>query len=324
MRTRVEQDRCLEAVLQVYEGRLQCCRSGVTFPENVNRSEPSVEMCATVGPHRLAFEHTLIQPAEGFEEAASHFGRLHDGFDELVRDHVPPSHAFMLSIPIFALNGLKAQDTSRIRRRLAEFCITEMRALVARMAKDDDRAEHPNFDLDDPSGIKAAAKWISARIVRTPETSITVRPDQVPFEVTLTISRRPLPNHVGTLQFVRSISGDLELQRISRVARALGKGMKLNPYGQTGHRRVLVLESNDIALTNDRLIFEALSQAWGEAGTVVDDVYLVDSTTPVYAVRQLASGGTAKWHDSLTEFRAADLAGLRPRNEDVSSEESRA
>ncbi|MGO9995820.1 MAG: hypothetical protein ACLPTF_25365 [Steroidobacteraceae bacterium] len=83
----------------------------------------------------------------------------------------------------------------------------------------------------------------------------------------------------GSLQIVHVVAG-VESLREARIRVALEKKLpKLSRWKQeSGARTVLVLEQNDIQLTNVHLVTEALLKAETVASGIADEVYLVTST----------------------------------------------
>ncbi|NQV21763.1 MAG: hypothetical protein HQ511_10145 [Rhodospirillales bacterium] len=290
MRGRVEQDRCCEAVLRLIETRLGSNRTNVSFPERERRSTKEVEVCATIGDIKVAIEHTLIEPMEQFIESGHHFENFIIGFGEHVAGRTPAGHAFQLLIPVTALNGIKNKEIEATRKILAAFAVEGMETLV--------KAQE---ELPDPRSRK-----------RTP-IAITTTPKGIPFCVTLGIIRIPRPSQRGTLRIVRSIEGNIQPERVRRVGRALSdKKEKLSRCRENGYCTVLILENNDIALTSDDAVFEALSASLSSQDIAVDDIFLADTCTTTYAFRHLLIDGNKndQWDADWDEFEARDLDGL--------------
>jgi hypothetical protein len=99
----------------------------------------------------------------------------------------------------------------------------------------------------------------------------------VPFEVTLHRVAR-LDAKVG---FVRFSRGSLEDRRRDRLQRALkGKLPKVESYRRGGAFSVLVLEDDDIALSNEALVATAVEEALKAIGVSPPDaILLVDTST---------------------------------------------
>lgn len=320
MRDRVEQNRCCEAVLRMIEARLGSVRTCVSHPDREHRTTKEVEICATIGGTRFAIEHTLIEPMEGFVESGHHFGNFINGFDKLVAGRVPTEHAFQLLIPVTALKGIKNKAIPAIRKALADFAIEKMAVLANPLP---DNREIPSDiaaamisaldERDSEAFARAYARWSDLRASRRPPTSVEAKPDGVPFSVMLGIIRVPRPNRLGTLSVVRHIDADIEAKRVQRVARALKeKAEKLKRRKEGGDRTVLVLESNDIALTDDA-VFEALSVLRSRVDAAADDIFFADTFTMTYAFWHLVVGGQEnnQWHAKFVEFDARDLEPSR-------------
>jgi hypothetical protein len=93
----------------------------------------------------------------------------------------------------------------------------------------------------------------------------------------------------GKVQVVHVVS-DVETRRLERISIALKKKMpKLASWKKdAGARTVLVLEENDIQLTNSQVVTEAVLKSEEALGRAADEIYLVStSITPwhVYFVR---------------------------------------
>ena len=114
-------------------------------------------------------------------------------------------------------------------------------------------------------------------------------------------------------------SKDLEALRACRLRRALGKKLpKLRCCESEGARTVLVLESDDIALTEPNLVVDALAGLQGEfTGELPfpDEIYFVDTASsegPWWVWRMKYDG--KHWHlgdwTKSTEFRVDELTDL--------------
>lgn len=315
MRDRIEQNRCCEAVLRMIEDRLEASRTCVSYPDREHRTTKEVEVCVTINGTRFAIEHTLIEPMEGFVESGRHFCNFLSGFDSLVAGRVPTDYAFQLLIPATALKGIKNKDVPTIRQALAGFAIEKMTELANPPPEDRDipsdiaEAMFAALDEGDSKAFETAyARWDEIRAARRPPISVDVKPDGVPFSVTLAIIRVPRPNRLGRLSVLRHVDGDIEAKRMNRIARALKeKAEKLKTRKKQGDKTVLILENNDIALTDDEAVFDALSLVSLDAA--IDDIYLADTSAPTYAFRHLVIAGQRnnEWYADWVEFSQSDL-----------------
>ena len=87
---------------------------------------------------------------------------------------------------------------------------------------------------------------------------------------------------------MRCVGEDLEDRRTTRIKIAIRKKCpKLQECKTEGARTVLVLESNDIANTNDQVIAKTLSRLSQEAKTElrsVDEMYVVETEANMWCV----------------------------------------
>lgn len=83
----------------------------------------------------------------------------------------------------------------------------------------------------------------------------------------------------GKLQIVHAVS-DIEAGRLERITISLRKKMpKLNAWKRdAGARTVLVLEENDIQLTNCHVVTSAVLEAEKTLGRAADEMYLVTTS----------------------------------------------
>jgi len=88
---------------------------------------------------------------------------------------------------------------------------------------------------------------------------------------------------------------DLEHLRKVRLRKALNdKSPKLHAAKRPGTRTVLILENNDIALTNESVVSEVIKELSCEVPYMPDDIFLVGTyTTGQFYVTQVRKGGRA-------------------------------
>ena len=139
-----------------------------------------------------------------------------------------------------------------------------------------------------------------------------------PYPVTLCCHvRTARPGREGGKLFCVRVApdeDDLEALRADRLRKALSdKCPKLARCKDEGARTVLVLESDDIALTNQLLVRMALVDLLDERPDVPDEIYLVETETRSWAVYPMKVGAGVQFDDGLvsfTEFDEADLSAL--------------
>jgi hypothetical protein len=98
----------------------------------------------------------------------------------------------------------------------------------------------------------------------------------------------PLPDH---FQIVHLVTGNLEEAREQRMREACAKKFpKLEVWRRSsGARTVLILEENDLQLTNAQRVFDVLTQVENTVAGKPDEIYLVstiiDNPWYVHALR---------------------------------------
>jgi hypothetical protein len=96
----------------------------------------------------------------------------------------------------------------------------------------------------------------------------------------------------GQLKVARYAPEELEKRRDKRLQLAVDSKLpKLNAWKAMGAATILVLENDDIALTNVGLVSEVLSRAIRDGSAMPDRVYQVDTCIPDWNVWTLHSSG---------------------------------
>ena len=118
------------------------------------------------------------------------------------------------------------------------------------------------------------------------------------------ISRQPTGGDSPKCIIFRQVPGDLHDQRAADVTRALAdKSAQLRPYHDAGTPTVLLLDVDDVALTNRDIAADAFAHAaatWDNSNAV-DEVYLVDSGRRPVWVYPLKLGN--RFYPDLPQFR---------------------
>jgi hypothetical protein len=280
-----------DAVIRVLETREGKGRNNVRIPEQERHAAP-IEFACNIGDRLFALEHTGIEPFAGHMQMEAEADRLFRPIETLLANKLPPNDTFELGIPVNALQGLKKKDLAQIQA-----------ALVA---------------------------WVEATAPTVPVASYAhylrsiqkVRPPGVPFDVRLDRFQSIVPP--GRFQIKHSITDeDLEPSRRARIRAACEKKFpKLEAWRHDAlARTVLVLEDNDIQLTNPQRVFDTLAALRRDFTNWPDEIYLVSTIikNPWY-VHALQVGDRQYYELSeagqcLTEFDAdclIDVTGRRP------------
>jgi hypothetical protein len=253
---RFNEGRACDAVLQHLERRAGAARTAMRFPDNEGHPAP-VELVCTIGDQLYAMEHTGIEPFEGHMRGNAEDDRLIQPIVAGVAGCLPPEEEFELHIPAGAMEGLRARDVTTIQRLLIDWIVGS-----------------------------APSLWIPPRGRKDTRIQPTHLPG-VPFAVRL--YRLEGRIFCGKLQVVHVVS-DVKHLRLERITIALKKKMpKLAAWKRdAGARTVLVLEENDIQLTNNQVVTEAVLKSEQTLGYAADEIYLITTSIApwhVYFVR---------------------------------------
>jgi hypothetical protein len=264
-----KEGKCCDAILRVLEREFGAVRADLRFPEREHDSAP-VELTCTIGATLVALEHTRLeaypmQMQDGVRFAGA-LERLEKDLDQLL----PRNSFFMLSVPSNAFDGRSANEAQAIGDRIRDWVLAVASAMSATSRFDGRRADIPG----------------------------------VPFTVALDRANG-MPWEEGRLLIARFMPSELEAKRAARVKTALdGKLPKLAAWKDRGAATVLVLENDDIALSNVALIAAAVQAADPAPALLPDRIYEIDtpgSPWTVWTLRRapgpIALDGPPEWSD---------------------------
>lgn len=205
----------------------------VAVPERDDRINPAVELIASDGVGTLAIEHTVIEPYPGQIQDNHQIRPYAETLPTMLAGRLPPGSRFDLNLDIRVVIGTK--PTHETLDAIAEW------AVVTAPLLEDGR---PGI------GGRHMAKG---------------DPPDIPFPITLA----RWPRHVDDLLPGVSIGWwrppDLEERRRERLVVALRKKLpKIAAAEAEGHQGVLIIESDDIQLSNSIDIRVALLAAAAE------------------------------------------------------------
>jgi hypothetical protein len=266
--------KCCDAVLRWFETRLGVERADIRSPEREHDAAP-VELICRLGTQLYALEHTGVEPFGGHvrlqAEAERDFGPIYAG----VAGHLPSGDLFELHVPARAMQALDR------RRR-----VTVQGAIVAWV-------------------VSKAPTVVRSPIARYATSIVRETPPGIPFEVSLHRFARPawFDRNFTISHIVASATAGAE--RDERLKQAcVGKFPKLAQWkARAAARTVLVLEDNDLQLSNPQVIYEALAKAERRLADRPDEVHLVVTCVePEW------------WHfrlrvDDLTYYQLSQLGG---------------
>jgi len=187
---------------------------------------------------------------------------------------------------------------SYIRQRLDTARFREVLANLERRLKGK-LPDHVDVDIPVhavPAGVdwqglsRLIESWILASLNTLPyDRRIEVQIPDVPFALGV---RRERAAGSGSLFGMRVAPADLREQRVQvLIERIQAKSAVLSGYERQGFRTVLIIESDDIALTNREEICEDFQEAVkAQHPTDIDDAFLVETDTQPWCLTPLKIG----------------------------------
>lgn len=255
MGRRGNEGKSCDAVVRLLERRSGYHRSDIRYPERDGKGPP-VDLRLRLGPQEYALEHTLIEPFEN--EIRS--GVVADQIGTYIRENppsLPEPGYYQLVVPDDVRLPRSQGARQRALRQLGEWIVKSAESMQ------EENSEHWRSPTrrdarfrGQPPGFRCTFElW------RWPDAAL--------------MGRRP-----GLLYLVRSCPDGLEGQRRRRLRRAFSqKCPKLQECKTVGARTVLVLESDDIALTSPSSVGDHLAAMLAERQDPPDDIFLVETGT---------------------------------------------
>lgn len=235
-----------EAIVRYLEVREGQSRSDVFSPESVNHPNP-VELAWTLGTQVFALEHTGIEPFDDHmrleAESKRHFEPIIEALTGLFSPEIIEIH-----VPIRAMLDRNKPEIKRIQKALIEWVQETAPTLETR--------RYAKYTKGD--------QWTNV--------------PAVPFGVQLFRFDNPLKNE-GRVQVVHRLGNDREEQRAQRILRACDRKFPKLWAWKRDHkaRTILVLEENDIQLTNYAIVAETYLPIALSRPDRPDETYLVST-----------------------------------------------
>ena len=254
-----------------------------------------VDFRLMLGAREYAIEHTQVEAIPSLIRADERFQQLIGPIIDEVSGTLPGPAVYELHFPIDTHLRVKLADLDRIRRDFIDWIRATAQCLYKR-----------NSEL-------LAREHTSPRYLD----SIEAKPPGFPYPVHLWVGAARSESKRGTLRPVRLGLDDKELE--ARLAERLLEALhrkcpKLQRCKEDGARTVLVLESDDIALTDHVLVGECLAALLPEYPDLPDEIYLVETEVESWPVRCMKLD-TECWpveHSvEPTMFHMDDLIDLR-------------
>jgi len=281
MGLKFNEGRACDAVIRRLERRASALRDRITQHDLDPDETRRVELTFTINGRPYALEHTGIEPFEGHIQLNNQAPDLTQPLIDLVTPLLPGKEHFELMLPHDAFRGMKRKDVGAVHAALSEW--------IQRVG--------PTLE-------------IGPMHLRLPTMATYVH--GVPFRVRL-VRSEPLGG-LPRFSLLHVLHGPgLEDHRRERLRRALArKYPKLAAWkASRAARTVLVLEENDIQLTNVQLVAEALLEVEKTIAEIADEVYLVMTCLDTWYV----------WHVRVDGRTYFDLTDPEERCYEVSASE---
>jgi hypothetical protein len=293
---RYHEGKAIDAVLRRIEARDQAIRlRDGRSPDDLNDPDPlrRVDYVCTVGHVLYAFEHTGIEPFAEQIVLEVHNRKLFGPIVERFSNRAD-RELWELHVPVEASAGLTGGQVGRVRDALIKW--VEVNAARFGVTLLYDRYANPHLGETVPD---------------------------VPFPVSLhrgSLDNPHFPREsrlCGQFMMKYFVSGNLEKARTTRLEKACeDKFPKLAMWKRDGARTVLVLEENDLSLTNHQVVADALVPAEATMPDAADEIFLV--STPIadkWWVTCLRRAGKTYYDDGerFHEVNPAMLTALTKR-----------
>jgi hypothetical protein len=293
MARRYNEGKAIDAVLRRIEARDHALRlNDGRSPDDLNDPDPlrRVDYVCTVGNALYAFEHTGIEPFGNQIELEVHNRKLFEPICERF-DYRADRELWELHVPVEASAGLRGAQIDRVRDLLIRWIETNASHLPVTLLYD-----------------RYATPWLGETIAGVP----------FPFS----LHRCSLGSHhfpresplCGRFMLKPFVAGDLEEARVTRLQKACeDKFPKLVTWKRDDcARTVLVLEENDLSLTNHQRVADALVTAEATMSDAADEIFLVSTCIPdKWWVTCLRRAGKT-YYDDGERFHEIDPATLTP------------
>lgn len=241
------EEKCIDFAIRAIEYRLNRKRGKVWCPE-VTPDTPRnrrIDAVAEIGERKFAFEHTMIEPYEGFHKqgvvtrkAETHLRKRLEGLDLKVGIDIALPNNWSDQYP-------KQKQKQRFIEALA--ILVREKLPEIELLRGDDRF----LCLGDIEGIPV-------EVVRNG------------FEEMDGSDTRP---------FLMPFAGDFRNGRITRIERSLDDKLPKLLRWEPSHQTILILENRDISLTGQHSVRPIIEKLWNAAGEIpIDYLYFVNAT----------------------------------------------
>jgi hypothetical protein len=236
-----------DAVVRRLEEREGFQRAGLRWPEEENHRFP-VELAFTLGDQLYALEHTGIEPFDGHVRMEAQAEKLFAPITSALKDALGTEALFELWLPVNSLYGRKPAELQTIQEAIISWAKETAPTIPKR--------PFPDYKGNGTGPVKAA---------------------NVPFD--LALFRFEPPIVPGKHFEIRHTVDDVAKLRTERMKAAVDKKFpKLSAWKTNENARsILVLEQNDIQLTNASIVADTYLPLAKARTDRPDETFLVAS-----------------------------------------------
>jgi hypothetical protein len=269
----------LDAVIRRIEARDGVSRAEMRDPEAEKHASPVDQVCTLNGVLH-AFEHTEIEPFSDHIQNMKHNSELLDPVMDELAGFAKATECFQLLVPITASVGVARPDHDKVRVALLDW-------------------------------VRKTAPGIQPVPYASRHNAQEVQPPGVPFPVRL-VRYEPAMAMGGRFDYVLVAQGGDAAPRAARIERACGKkyGKLANWKQKEGARSIIVFEDNDMILSNEQLIADALATAEAARSDCPDEAYVVATYVQPWYVTCLRRPGKT-YYDDGERFWEVDPESLK-------------
>ena len=270
-----------DAVVRVLEERTGQQRSNIEHPEGAG-VPGGVDLLFRLGSDQYALEHTRIEPFPNQIQHDAQFSQFIGPVMDQLEHDMPQPGVYDLIFPLDTRFNAGAEQLEALRTALLHWVRDTAQDLQAIYPRRLSREECPHGVRDTHTG----------------------RPEGFPFDVTLARSVHWAESgvHDGVLRPVRIAPADVEALRRERIQTAIDKKRpKLAHRKSEGARAVLVMENNDMILSNHALVGEHFAVLLPEQPCWLDELFFMYTTTSTWTLHRW-SWEDAWWEDGYIDF----------------------
>lgn len=238
-----------DAVIKRIENHYGHLRTQVRFPEKEGNPAP-IELICKIGNCFFAFEHTRIAPFCDNIRLNVLTNDFFQAVNQEILDIIPTTEHIVLIIPIYSLLDLSNQELIRVQKTVATWI----------------RRSLPTLPVSPEGRYTTPLNWVSI-----PGLTFKILPQ-----------RMDTNGELGQFRLYVKEPDDLESARIERIKIAFDKKLpKLAVWKKKKDTRtVLILEENDLQLTNTHLVTKAVLKVEKDIKNKPDEIYLVSTSLP--------------------------------------------